>query len=46
MQYMQLHATPNQLRAEVYKEDVFLKESNTVSCPFLTVMKASSFKTG
>lgn len=30
MQYMQLHATPNQLKAEVYKEDVYLKENNTV----------------
>lgn len=43
---MQLPATPDQLKAEVYKEDVYLKENKTISYPFLTVMKASSFKTG
>lgn len=46
MQYMQLHATPDQLKAEVYKQDVYFKANNTVSYSFLTVMKASSFKTG
>lgn len=44
MQYMQLHATQDQLKAEVYKEAVYLKENNTVSFSFLSVMKASSFK--
>lgn len=46
MQYMQLHATQDQMKAEVFKEDAYLKENNGVSYPFLTVMKASSFKAG
>lgn len=47
MQYMQLHATQDQMKAEVFREDAYLKKNKTgVSYPFLSVMKASSFKTG
>jgi len=34
------------MKAEVFKEDAYLKENNGVSYPFFTVMRARSFKAG
>lgn len=43
MQYMQLHATPDQLKAEVYEEDVYLKENNSFLC-FLNCDEGKQFQ--